>query len=247
MRGSEREISLIIIANPYFRFRDTVSVGQIERTTPGLFAELERDIVGHYRERTGLAVDIELRVEQGSTKVWVTVITLANAIIFYGSLRQSVDYLIQDAKWVSDQVLPVVKDRLGIVSDDPEYVERRLGVPGEMKRLIAEVEEGRLSPADATEAAIGALGLDGDAEFSHQSADTIRRQLHDDFAAVASSARRRPREVVLEIRPSSRVASEQGPKFPLAENRALPIISNHPRRGAVVTRSRNGALKIKVY
>ena len=83
-----------------------------------------------------------VETEEGSLKSRLKIygIILASGVIGYGELRNGLDYLIKDAQAISNHI---VRDIMNEPNIDPESigrVERRLGVPGKLKRLYDDIE-----------------------------------------------------------------------------------------------------------
>jgi hypothetical protein len=144
---------VIIIAEPYARYAPTLAESELAGAAERLFLVAERTAQDHYGARYlqfGLAITV--RIEVGSTRVWITVVAASvfNVFINYGSVRQSLDYLIKDAQTMAGLLLPHVPESLGIAPQQPELHQRRLGLPGKLRTLFARVESGELSAEEAT-------------------------------------------------------------------------------------------------
>jgi hypothetical protein len=149
---------VIVIAEPYARFSRTIDSTLLEPTANKLLVFAEQEIASYYdAAHRRFSVRVFVRIERGSTRTWITVSAVAGALIFYGDIRQSIDYLISDAKRVSDLVLPAVQQVLGTRDEAPAVTQRRLGVPGQLHRLFRSVEQHHLTPDEATSIAVGLL------------------------------------------------------------------------------------------
>lgn len=78
-------------------------------------------------------------VEDGSLKTWIFVVSsIINATIFYGNLRTSVDYIVNDGRSFSELVINDVKNEPEISDEIIFRAERRLGIPGKIQRIYNE-------------------------------------------------------------------------------------------------------------
>jgi hypothetical protein len=106
--------------------------------------ELER--WGERAARSVYAQKIEVvsYVEEGSITGWLVAAgSLMIAVEHYGGFRSGVDFLIKDAKRFSEIVLGYVRES-GISPKKIVRTQKRLGLPGQMARLIKDVDELRL-------------------------------------------------------------------------------------------------------
>jgi hypothetical protein len=92
---------------------------------------------------------LTVRVEDGSLKIWITVLgTLYTLIIGYGAFRQGIDYLVSDAKKFDNMVISDLVESVNIPQEKVYRIERRLGMPGKIQRILVRVE--RLSQLSST-------------------------------------------------------------------------------------------------
>jgi hypothetical protein len=149
---------MIVIAEQYARFKQTLLHQPLESAASSLLEFAESELIPYYRRHEReLYVSVYTRIEAGSTKLWVTVVASVQALIFYGNIRQSVDYLVKDAKYIAQVVLPEAPKVVGLESALPETTRRRTGVPGELQRLFRKVERKEMSADEATNAAVSLL------------------------------------------------------------------------------------------
>lgn len=117
---------MIVIAQPYAYFRESVSESSLELAAQKLLQLGELKAKEFYLGRLPEGViSVEADIELGSTKTWIAVSTLATVLITYGDIRQSIDYLIKDAKFVGDLILPNINSALGLKAQ-PTVKQRRL-------------------------------------------------------------------------------------------------------------------------
>src|SRR5262245_43869850 len=145
---------MIVIAEPYSRFRRTIPLDELKSRAGDLLTYSENEIRAYYRSgHPNLEIYVSLRVEQGSTRVWLVVGTVVGALTLYGDIRQSVDYLIKDARSVGELILPEVPTKLKL-PETPEVTQKRLGLPGKLERLFQAVEHHEITPHKATQLAL---------------------------------------------------------------------------------------------
>ena len=85
---------------------------------------------------------LEVMLEEGSLKVWLTVLgSLAAGISAYGSLRSGIEYMVSDAKAFSEYIIERVKQEIDLPRGSFYRAERRLGLPGRIQRLYPLLEE----------------------------------------------------------------------------------------------------------
>jgi hypothetical protein len=125
-------------------------------------------------------VEITVSVEEGSLKQKITFAAAASVLVFYGSIRQSIDYAIRDGRFATGWINQQLTSRTGPRREDQIKVMRRTLVAGQLDRLFRKVEDGSLSPEAATEAALAILA-------TSESQDTVRvltTPLYHEFEAT---------------------------------------------------------------
>jgi hypothetical protein len=63
------------------------------------------------------------------------------SLIAYGGIRQGIDYVIKDARTVTEHIVLDVSNEPNIGNNRIIRVERRLGVPGKIKRLYRDIDK----------------------------------------------------------------------------------------------------------
>src|SRR5579871_603593 len=86
------------------------------------------------------AVELETTLQDGSLRGWIKVGGfLYAAVVTYGEFREGIQYLVQDARAFGDLVLSEIhKD--GVPDSEILRFERRLGVPGKIKKVLSELD-----------------------------------------------------------------------------------------------------------
>ena len=129
------------IAETYLRL--DISVKEKDRIE--LQKYLENQVRYYAQDLFHQEVDYLVRVEEGSVRVWVILggfifSTAANVVTNYGAFRTGIDYVIQDARTFSENVMKDVRHS-GISENEVARFERRLGVPGQLKRVFKRLEK----------------------------------------------------------------------------------------------------------
>jgi hypothetical protein len=159
---------VFVIAEPYARFEASVEQELLERAATDLQSFAEGILKEHFGERYAtLRIAIVVRVEVGSSRVWITVGSVITVLTLYGSIRRSVDYLTRDARHIGDMLLTHVGHSLNI-GDSPRYCQRRSGVPGRIRGLFEKVENGQLSAEETTDRALGIIYQYSDSDAARE-------------------------------------------------------------------------------
>jgi hypothetical protein len=223
---------MIVIAEPYARYTRTLEPSDIESAATRLLQAAERATREHFGDRyERLGITIAARVEAGSTRTWVTIGAVLAALNSYGNLRQSIDYLVKDARSVGQVILSESPHSLG-VDEHAAGQQKRLGVPGQLRRLFVRVEKGELSPEEATSQAVRLRERRGGID-SMPDVPRIARQLRSELTEIAEQER---------------------PKIPLPPRSHRPVLGLPPAapvrrpRGAIASRdSESGQLDVVTY
>jgi len=216
----------MIIANPVVRYRRTIADNAIGDASQTLLVGAEEDTREYFK---GAGTSIEVRVEQGTVTVWLIVSASIQVLVQYGNLRQSLDYLVKDARALGRQASSIVRHALSWSEDSIEYRRIRSGVPGRLRRLFQGVEAGEVEPAEATQRAIAII--------QHAERQPVplelARQFGEEFDAAyrtsASINRTRPKR--------RRRKAQKEPK----------VVRARKRRGAVATRNNKGQITVREY
>jgi hypothetical protein len=130
---------MIVIAEFYARYRSTVTRSELTVAGENLLKFAENAAREYYTERYDqLGIAITMRVEIGSTRVWIIVKALGKAFLLYAAIRQGTDYLIQDSQNLARLVIPRIPAALKIPPQRPEYHSRRGSCIGCLKKCSAE-------------------------------------------------------------------------------------------------------------
>jgi hypothetical protein len=240
---------MIVIAEPYAQYRSTIAADDLEHAAANLLQFADQISRSHFADRYGqLDVTVVARVEVGSTRVWITIATLANALISYGGIRQSVDYLIKDGQYLGQLILAGVPESIGIQSRSSEREERRLGVPGQLQRLFSSVERGEISAAEATMRALTILQTQGGV-YVMRELPKLTEQFVVEFKEAANSGRKQLSMNFGQAASPPDVPTERGKqKAHQREIALLPTTPRQRRRGVIASRNRTtGHAQISMY
>lgn len=223
---------MIVVAETYAKLSTTIMRSALEARSESILDYAEGIVQEHYRDRyEQYTFRVHVRVERGSTRVWVTVTTLASILTFYGDIRQSVDYLIKDAKYLGSTLLPEMSSQLDLGREQPDYVQKRLGVPGQILQLFHKVERREISAEEATRRAV----------------DLLCRQSGPEAVAEASGL---TEKLAVELRDVTRHRSPKRLPFD-GKNRQLdlppPQLPPRRRTGVIVSRDRDGKVRVRTY
>ena len=107
---------------------------------------------------SGNLSEISVRIEEGSTKFWVSVGTLTTLLFFYGDLRTSIDYAYRDGKALVRQINAKFLSKNGIAEEKVIRKRYSYGTLDQLNYLFKGVERGILTADEATEKAVSILG-----------------------------------------------------------------------------------------
>jgi hypothetical protein len=92
-------------------------------------------------EMYSIEVELEIEIEKGSLISWIVVGGfLYTAIAGYGSFRSGLDYLISDARKAGAFINSNIRKLVKADKDQVYRSERRLGVPGQLQRVLYELD-----------------------------------------------------------------------------------------------------------
>lgn len=244
---------MIVIAEPYARFKETLEESELETAATYLLKVGEEVCRQYFEQRYDqLGITIETSVEVGSTKTWVIVKGFLAVLIFYGGVRTGIDYLIKDSETVNRLILPMVASTIGLHSAQPERQERRYGLPGELRRLFERLKRGGLSYEEAESRALRLLEGSDDPSTAREMPN-IRQKLIEEMKEVAANVpsikplqMRDKRVSVREETEKKRLEKQELPRLP--DIVALPPRRPIRRRRVVAVRDpRTGEIKTRSY
>lgn len=222
---------MILLAEPYIRFSRNLDPSLFPAISERLLQETEGIASATYGD---LTTRVFIRLEQGSTRVWVSITSVVGALVFYGDIRQSIDYLVKDARAVSNAVVPMVKDEMGWSENSIRLKQSRSGVPGKLRRLFQDVRNGKLTPEEGTSQAVDLLYRVEGPGFETSApnlAERIASEMHETALTRAHRGTRRRKR-----------------KLPPQDSPAPAPMLPSPRIGVIVSRDPlSGAVKISNY
>ncbi len=240
---------MIVLAQFYARYNSTIEDSQITAAGERLFTFVDETVRDFYRDRFNeYRLSPEVRIEGGSTKTWVTVGALITILNQYGSIRESADYLIKDTAVLSRLIIPAISRVLGLPDPVPEYHQRRLGVPGRLRRLFEQVEQGEISATEAVDRARRLLeaGDGPDLADLPQFKEQVAKEFHQIEQSLSASHHMPsdagtvhppvhvPRDQTLPVRRDPVVAPVPGTKF-------------RRRRKGVIARRSSATGNLEIY
>lgn len=153
-------------------------------------------------------------VENGSIRVWLVVAgALYVGIGQYGSFRSGVDYAVKDARTFSERVLQDVKNS-GVSEAEIRRFERRLGVPGKIKRIFRRLDW------------LEARGRDlSNADYERE-IQSISRGLQTIFRAVDDG---RDRALILDSLPME-IRSRLPERLPIPDHHQTRVVGLRPEK-----------------
>ena len=193
------------LSETYFNFKVDASRYELEAVYEYLSFIGNKYAVQIY----GQEVDIQVRIEEGSLKAWVTAAGIIYGTISgYGSFRSGIEHLTEDARSFGKIVSARFIEDSGIEKEKIYRVEKRLGIPGKINRLLTRIEE--LEQAD----------------YSNQ-------LVRDELKAIHSQVKRiiddldsdQDRKLFLSSLPDIyRDIQQPEPRVPIVERETMPVI-----------------------
>lgn len=126
------------LAQTYLHFKANASHEDLEVARTYFLYVAALSAAEHFKSEVAL----QLRVEEGSLKGWITVVGAMYAgICAYGSFREGIDYLVKDGKEFSDYVIKRTISDVVAPAGSLVRAERRSGVPGQISRLLPLIDK----------------------------------------------------------------------------------------------------------
>lgn len=245
---------MIVVAEFYARYRTTISETELRTAGERILQFAENVVREHYVERfDDFGITITVRLEIGSTRIWITVKAVGKVLIAYGAIRQGVDYLVADSKVLAPKLIPRISTVLN-VDERPLYHQRRFGLPVKLRRLFEQVQRGELSADEATAKAIDLMESQ-DATLIKEIPD-FKERLSLEIRELAEPGHRTVRQEELFQSRESTAYPKLPERTPLVPERPDPIIaqpagSRHRRqrrRGVILERDpKTGSIKLIPY
>ncbi len=160
----------------------------------------------------GQVPEFAVYVEDGSIRAWLVVAgALYVGIGQYGSFRSGMDYAVKDARTFSERVLQDVKNS-GVSEAEIRRFERRLGVPGKIKRIFRRLDR------------LEARGRDLSKADYEREIQSISRGLRSIFRAVDN---KRDRALILDSLPME-FRSRLPERLPVPDHHQTPVVGLRP-------------------
>ena len=127
-----------LLAEPYLHFFDIEFSTRFEETVAPFVREQAQEYASAIFR---LSFDVSVEMGPGGTKVWIRILTnVVKAFIIYGGLRQAADYLVHDGRRFCEHVAAPVIYKVESIGHSAYRFERRLGIPGLVKRIIESLD-----------------------------------------------------------------------------------------------------------
>jgi hypothetical protein len=124
------------VAEPYLHFFNVDFTPRLEeRLTPFIREQAGKFATATFR----FEFNISIEVGSGGIKIWIKVTagSLTTLFLTYGSFRQSVDYAVRDSRYFTEHVVTPIIHKIQSMHPTPFRFERRAGIPGMIKCIIA--------------------------------------------------------------------------------------------------------------
>ena len=185
----------MVVATELLTFRKTLADDDLEPAAKDIHGILEKEISAYFAGRGVSDVAVSVQLETGSTRVKVVVVAVVAVLIEYGDIRQGVETLVHDAKWVSQVVVRTAPAILGMSNEPPQSKRLSTGIPGRLRRLFEQVERGEITAEEAVRRAKGIIREAADGSSIPQ-LEEITQRLERELLEVARNStdeqRRRP-------------------------------------------------------
>ncbi len=128
-----------LLAEAYIHFWEVEYSSDVSELIRGITSERAVEAA---RERFGEDVRVSVELEPGGLKDKAKVVgaTAFGVFLTYGAFRQSVDYMVRDAKWFCDDVIPGVVHQVQRIQQSSYHSERRTGIPGRLREVIRDID-----------------------------------------------------------------------------------------------------------
>ncbi|MEQ9007892.1 MAG: hypothetical protein RLP12_08415, partial [Ekhidna sp.] len=126
------------IAETYIHIKDVPRDLSLEKAR----LYLEKNARYWARSKFGPSIEVSVRVEEGSLKTWVLVggTSIFNLVVNYGEIRDGIDHLVSDSRDFSEHVIESFESDNHIPDAAIARTERRLGIPGKIKRFYSDID-----------------------------------------------------------------------------------------------------------
>lgn len=82
----------------------------------------------------------EIDFDEGSTKAKVAFFAFLNGMIFYADLKESIQTIYNDVKWLSEQVISNARQESSLINNNVIRTERRTGIIGRLNSVLKRIE-----------------------------------------------------------------------------------------------------------
>lgn len=82
----------------------------------------------------------DIDFDQGSTKAKIAFFAFLNGMIFYADLKDSVNTIYKDVKWLSEEVIKNARQDSNLIDNNILRTERRTGIIGRLKTVLTRID-----------------------------------------------------------------------------------------------------------
>lgn len=94
--------------------------------------------ISDFKYNETLVYDIDF--DKGSTKAKVVFFAFLNGMIFYADLKESINTIYNDVKWLSEQVINNARQESDLIDNNIIRTERRTGIIGRLNTVLKKIE-----------------------------------------------------------------------------------------------------------
>jgi hypothetical protein len=153
---------MIRIAQFYTRYDMTIEETELNESGERLLRFAEETTRGYFGDRyNDYGITASVQIEIGSTKSWIRIGALLTFLSHYGSVREGLISMVEDASALASLIIPGVSEMLGLADQAPKYNRRTFGVSSKLLRLFEQVERSEIAANEATGRAIRLLEAEG--------------------------------------------------------------------------------------
>jgi hypothetical protein len=208
----------LTIAETYLRISKRLDDNNRNQLREKIYRDVsDEKKVFEYRREFHQPIEIDVRVEEGSTRIWVKLVSAYLFIGNWGDFRGGIDHVVEDAQSVAEAIgLNVIHENN--LDSCLLRMERRTGIAGQIARLLVLVDEA------------GAAFRQGDQEGAMEILEKARSRLDRIDNALREAGDEIMRRQLLEELERCAVPNFPDPFFPDSAPDAIAPQENRRRR-----------------
>ena len=125
------------IAETYIKLDLEFNEG-LNRELEIIFRKAVRRSINDFKFNNTLIYDIDF--DKGSTKAKVAFFAFLNGMIFYAELKESIQTIYNDVKWLSEQVISTARQESELIDNNIIRTEKRTGIIGRLNTILKRIE-----------------------------------------------------------------------------------------------------------